>query len=67
MDDRQHPDPQHRSTFRAGAWFLLLVGLVVDVAGSLGLLPLAVGVAGGLAVAVAVVGLVRGRTRGAGS
>ncbi|MEZ0491287.1 hypothetical protein AB2L28_03455 [Kineococcus sp. TBRC 1896] len=63
MADRRNPDPQHRSTFRAGAWVLLLVGLTVNVAGSLGFLPLAAGVAGGVVVAVAVAGLVRGRRR----
>lgn len=66
--DEQHLEPQHldqqqRSTVRAGSWILLVVGLVVNVAGSLGLLPLAVGVAGGVTVAVAVAGLVRSRRR----
>ncbi|WP_380174075.1 hypothetical protein ACFEMC_04685 [Kineococcus sp. DHX-1] len=61
--DEQHLEPQQRSTFRAGSWILLVVGLVVNVAGSLGLLPLAVGVAGGVTVAVAVAGLVRSRRR----
>ena len=61
--DEKHPDPQRRSTSRAGSWTLLVVGLVVNVAGSLGFAPLAVGVAGGVAVAVAVAGLVRSRRR----
>ncbi|GAB3464851.1 hypothetical protein AB1207_14420 [Kineococcus endophyticus] len=63
MDDRHHLRAQQRSTLRAGSWVLLVVGLVVNVAGSLGFAPLAVGVAGGVAVAVAVAGLVRFRRR----
>lgn len=61
--DEQHLEPQQYSTVRAGSRLLLLVGLVVNVAGSLGFLPLAAGVAGGVTVAVAVAGLVRFRCR----
>jgi hypothetical protein len=65
VDDPQNPAPQeHRATVRTGSWLLLVLGLTVNVAGSLGFLPLAAGVAGGVVVAVAVAVLVRGGRAG---
>ena len=43
------------------AWVLLVVGLLVNVAGSTGTLPLAVGVTGGARALGGIVGLVTAR------
>lgn len=42
-------------------WLVLVAGLLLNVTGSTGLLPLAVGLTGGGVVALAVAGLVRER------
>jgi hypothetical protein len=43
------------------AWVLLVVGLLVDVAGSTGTLPIAVRIAGGVLALAGIAGLVTAR------
>ncbi|WP_432562485.1 hypothetical protein [Kineococcus sp. SYSU DK003] len=59
----QHTPSAPSASSRALLWIALAVGLVVNVAGSTGALPLVVGIVGGLVTAAAAVGLVGARVR----
>ncbi|MBB2903515.1 hypothetical protein FHR75_004357 [Kineococcus radiotolerans] len=55
------PPPAPTRSRPLWAWVLLVVGLLVNVAGSAGTLPLAVGVTGGVTALGGIVGLVTAR------